>query len=81
MWQVTFVVVDLLTLKLLIFSLVIAYFVAQIAPDRTNFIKIFPGGMPPDPLALVGLCIVTVNLCTCYVILFLDIKLIFMRKT
>ena len=48
MWQLTFVVVDLLTLKLLIFSLVIAYFVAQIAPDRTIFIKIFPGGMPPD---------------------------------
>ena len=36
--------------------------------------------MPPDPLARVGLCIVTVYLCTCYVILFLDNKLIIMRK-
>ena len=67
MWQLTFVVVDLLTLKLLIFSLVIAYF-----------------GMPRlhrIPLARVGLRIVTVYLCTCYVILFLGNKLIIMRKT
>ena len=40
--QLTFVVDDLLTLKLLIFSLVIAYFGnAQITSDRTIFIKIY----------------------------------------
>ena len=36
--------------------------------------------MPLDPLAPVGLCIVTVYLCTCYVILFLNNKLIIIRK-
>ena len=75
MWQFTYVVVDLLTLKLLIFSLVIAYFgtprLHQIAPFYQNF---------PDPLARVELCIVTVYLCTCYLILFFDNKLIIMRK-
>ena len=47
MGKSTFVVVDLLTLKLLIFSLVIAYF--QIAPDYTIFIKNFPGEHTPGP--------------------------------
>ena len=50
MWQLTFVVVDLLTLKLLIFSLVIAYFgthrLHQIAPFLSKFSR---GSMPPDP--------------------------------
>ena len=63
------------------FSLVIAYFgtprLHQIAPFLS---KISRGSMPPDPLARVGLCIVTVYLCTCYVILFLDNKLIIMKK-
>ena len=36
--------------------------------------------MPPDPLARVELCIVTVYLCTCYLILFLHNKLIIMRN-
>ena len=77
MWQV----VDLLTLKLLIFSLVIAYFgtprLHQIAPFLSKFSL---GSMPPDPLALVGLCIVTVYQYTCYVILFLVNKLIIMKN-
>ena len=78
MWQLAFVVVDLLTLKLLIFSLVIVIlWNAQIAPFLSKFSR---GSIPPDPLARVGLCIVTVYLCTYYVILFLDIKLIIMRK-
>ena len=82
MWQLTFVVVvDILTLKLLIFSLVIAYFgtprLHQIAPFLSKFSR---GSMPPDPIARVGLCIVTIYLCTCYVILFLDNKLIIMKK-
>ena len=81
MWQLTFVVVNLLTLKLLSFSLIIAYFgtarLHQIAPFLSKFSR---GSMPPDPLAPVGLCIVTVYLCTCYVILCLDNKLIIMRK-
>ena len=78
MWQLTYVVVDILTLKLLIFSLVIAYFGT---PRLHHFYQNFPGGACPwTPLARVGLCIVTVYLCTCYVILFLDNKLIIMRK-
>ena len=81
MWQLTFVVVGLLTLKLLIFSFVIAYFgtprLHQISPFLS---KCSRGSMPPDPLARVGLCIVTVYLCTCYVILFLGNKLTIMRK-
>ena len=78
MWQLTYVVVDLLTLKLLIFSLVIAYFGT---PRLHRFYQNFPGGAcPRTPLARVGLCIVTVYLCTCYVILFLDNKLIIMRR-
>ena len=52
--QLTLVVVDLLTLKWLIFTLVIAYFgtprLHQIAPF---FIKFSQGSMPPDPLARV----------------------------
>ena len=51
---------------------------AQIAPDRTIFVKIFPGHA--TPLARVGLCIITIYLCICYVLLFLDNKLIIMRK-
>ena len=81
MCQLTFVVVGLLALKLLIFSLVIAYFgtprLHQNAPFLSKFSR---GSMPPDSLAQVRLCIVPVYLCTCYVILFLDIKLIIMRK-
>ena len=50
MWQLYFVVVDLLTLKLLIFSLVRAYFgtprLHQIAPFLSKFSW---GSMPPDP--------------------------------
>ena len=81
MWQLTFVVDDLLTLKLLIFSLVIAYFGTPRLHQIASFLSKFSrGSMPPDPLAQVGLCIVLVYLCTCYVILFLDNKLIIMRK-
>ena len=81
MCPLTFVVVDLLTLKLLIFSLVIAYFgTPRLHQKRTIFIKIFPGDHAPGPLARVRLCIVTVYLYTSYVILFLDNKLIIMRK-
>ena len=72
MWQLTFVIVDLLTLKLLIFSLVIAYFGM---PRLHHFYQNFHGGAcPRTPLARVGLRIVTVYLYTCYVILFLDIS-------
>ena len=78
MWQLTFAVVDLLTFKLLIFSLVIAYFGT---PRLHHFYQNFPGGAcPRTPLARVGLCIVLIYLRTCYVILFLDNKLIIMRK-
>ena len=84
MWQLTFAVVDLLTLKLMMFSLVIAYFgtprLHQIAPDHTIFIKVFPGEHAPHPPSTSWTMIVTVYLCTCYVILFLDNKLIFIRK-
>ena len=77
MWQFTYVVVDLLTLKLLFISLVIAYFgtprLHQIAPFYQNF---HGGACPRTPLARVELCIVTVYLCTCY----LDNKLNIMRK-
>ena len=46
--------VELFSLKLLIFTLVITYLgTPQIASDHTIFVKIFPewggGGMPPDP--------------------------------
>ena len=78
MWQLTYVVVDLLTLKLLIFSLVIAYFGT---PRLHHFYQNFLGGACPwTHLARVGLCIVTVYLCTYNVIHFLDNKLIIMRK-
>ena len=81
MWQLTLFVVDLLPLKLLIFSLVIAYFgtpsLHQIAPFLSKFSR---GAYPRTPLARVGLRIVTVYQCTCYVILFLGNKLIIMRK-
>ena len=47
---INFVVVDLITLKLLIFSLVIAYFgtprLHQNAPILSKFSR---GSMPPDP--------------------------------
>ena len=50
MWQLTFDVVDLLTLKLLIFSLVIAYFgtprLHQFAPFLSKFSR---GSVPMDP--------------------------------
>ena len=82
MWQLSFVVVDLFILKLLIFSLVIAYFgtprLHQIAPFLSKFSR---GSMPPDPLPRVGLRIVTAYIGTRFVILFLDNKLIIMRKT
>ena len=82
MWQLSFVVVDLLTLKLLIFSLVIAYFGTPRLTRSHHFYQNFLGGAcPRTPLAQVGLYIVTVYLCSCYVILFLDNKLIIMRKT
>ena len=56
MWQLTFVVVDL-SLKLLISSLVIAYFETL---RLHQFYQNFPGGAcPRTPLAQVGLCIVT----------------------
>ena len=81
MRQLTCVVVDLLTLKLLIFSLVIAYFgmhrLHQIAPFLSKFSR---GSMPPDPPSISRAVYVTVYLCTCYVILFSDDKLIIMRK-
>ena len=81
MCQATFVVVDLLNLKLLIFSLVIAYFGTPRLHQITLFLSKFSrGSMPPDPLARVGLCIVTVYICTCYVIFFLDNKLIYIYE-
>ena len=78
--QLTFVVVDLLTLKLLIFSLVIAYFgtprLHQIAPFLSKFSR---GNMPPDLLARVWLRIVTVLPIHLLCNLFLDNKLIFLQ--
>ena len=44
MWQLSFLV-WFVSLKLLIFRLVITYFgTPQIAPDHTVFVKKFPGG-------------------------------------
>ena len=95
MGQLTMVVIDLLTLKVLIFSLVRHTLERPDCTRSHNFYPNIPGGTcprtplahfpggacPRTPLARVGLYIVTANLCTCYVILFfLDNKLIFMRK-
>ena len=81
MWQLTFVVVDLLTLKLLIFSLVIAYFgtprLHQIAPFLSKF---FRGSMPPVPPSTSRsvYCYSQPMHLLCFPLL--DNKLIFMRK-
>ena len=50
MWQLTFVVVDCLTLKLLMFRLVIDYFGTPRLHQIASFLSKFSrGSMPPDP--------------------------------
>ena len=62
-WRITLVVVDLFTLKLMLYRLIITYFGRpKNAPDCTIFIKLFCGGRGCDAFDLqarVGIHIIT----------------------